>query len=667
MRAPTRAKNKAPAPMQITAEQILREAAERQEDVFEPPKQRITDPEELAAFRLRKRKGFEDALRLNRHNMNHWLRYARFEEEQREFDRARSVFERALQIDHRDQKLWLAYADMEMRNRHVNAARNVWDRAVTLLPRVETLWFRYAYMEEMLGNVAGCRAVFERWMKWEPADHAWTSYVRMEVRHGDVDAARAVFRRYVDCHQVPRAYLRWAKFEERQGATDLARAVFQAALEELREDLVSGDLFAAFAAFEQRQGEYERARVIFKYAIDFEALSADERADLRARHAAFEKTHGDRASVERVLLEKKRAQYEREVAAEPAQYDHWFDYARLEETLGKENAPRVRAVYDRAVAAVPPAPEKRLWRRYIYLWIKYAVFEEMVAQDFDRAREVLARARKVIPHEKFTFSKIWVLSAHFEVRRGRLDAARKLLGAAIGRAPKDKSFKAYIQLELQLGEIDRCRALYQKYLQWAPEKSSAWIAMADLEKSLGEHERVRAILELAVDQPLLDMPELVWKSYIDFEAEVDEDGERVRALYRRLLDRTKHVKVWLSWARWESTASSLEKSREVFQEAHDHFKAEGLKVERLAVLEAWLACMRDLGADDEVAAVEGMMPKRVKKRRAVLAEDGTDGGWEEYYDYLYPEDQKVQPSLKILEMAHQWKRQKLGEGEATEA
>lgn len=38
---------------------------------------------------------------------------------------------------------------------------------------------------------------------------------------------------------------------------------------------------------------------------------------------------------------------------------------------------RVREVYERAIAQVPPAQEKRLWRRYIYLWIKYALFEEL--------------------------------------------------------------------------------------------------------------------------------------------------------------------------------------------------------------------------------------------------------------------------------------------------
>jgi crooked neck len=34
-----------------------------------------------------------------------------------------------------------------------------------------------------------------------------------------------------------------------------------------------------------------------------------------------------------------------------------------------------------------------------------------------------------------------------------------------------------------------------------------------------------------------------------------------------------------------------------------------------------------------------------------------EAGWEEYYDYLFPEDQQAQKkSLKILELAHKWKK-----------
>jgi tetratricopeptide (TPR) repeat protein len=104
-------KNKQPAPMQISAEQILREARERQEDEnYTAPAQKITDPEELAVYRLRERKHFEDRLRMSRNAMGTWLKYASFEEAQRDFERARSVYERALDVDHRNTTVWLKYA-----------------------------------------------------------------------------------------------------------------------------------------------------------------------------------------------------------------------------------------------------------------------------------------------------------------------------------------------------------------------------------------------------------------------------------------------------------------------------------------------------------------------------------------------------------------------------
>ena len=54
-------------------------------------------------------------------------------------------------------------------------------------------------------------------------------------------------------------------------------------------------------------------------------------------------------------------------------------------------------------------------------------------------------------------------------------AVSQVLGEALGRCPKEKLFKGYIQLELQLGEVDRCRTLYSKYLASAPHNCQAWI------------------------------------------------------------------------------------------------------------------------------------------------------------------------------------------------
>ncbi|KAF2592860.1 hypothetical protein F2Q70_00043775 [Brassica cretica] len=178
---PTRVKNKTPAPVQITAEQILREARERQEAEIRPPKQKITDSTELSDYRLRRRKEFEDQIRRARWNIQVWMKYAQWEESQKDYARARSVWERAIEGDYRNHTLWLKYAEFEMKNKFVNSARNVWDRAVTLLPRVDQLWYKYIHMEEILGNIAGARQIFERWMQWSPDQQGWLSFIKFEL------------------------------------------------------------------------------------------------------------------------------------------------------------------------------------------------------------------------------------------------------------------------------------------------------------------------------------------------------------------------------------------------------------------------------------------------------------------------------------------------------
>jgi len=83
----SRIKNKNPAPIQLSAEQLLREAVERQENVTRAPRQRITDQDELLEYRQRKRAVFENAVKIDRHEVYNWIRYATFEEGQGEFER----------------------------------------------------------------------------------------------------------------------------------------------------------------------------------------------------------------------------------------------------------------------------------------------------------------------------------------------------------------------------------------------------------------------------------------------------------------------------------------------------------------------------------------------------------------------------------------------------
>jgi len=647
-----------------------------------------------------------------------------------------------LEVAHTDPALWVKYAEMEMRGRFIAHARNVWDRAVTLLPRVDQLWYKYVHMEEVLGDIPAARAVFDRWMAFEPDHYAWASFLKFETRYADWEAARSVCERYVLCHPTILAYTRYAKFEASRGRLAAARAMYERAVADLDPAALEdggGELYLSFAAFEGGPaGEPARARAIYRYALDhvpkasalpiFEALSA------------FERAHGDRAGVDSVVAGEARFAYEEALKANPLSYDTWFEYGRLEEGAASTAASgpagrspanpawtaaagRVREVYERAVANLPPcgdgvsagldpAAAKRLWSRYLYLWLRYAVWEELGAGDLARARAVHKAALAIIPHRVFTFGKLWVAAAHAAVRGRDLPSARKLLGTAIGMCPKASVFRAYIALELALGAIDRARTLHTKWAEWAPHSAEAWTAFADLEAGLGEAARARSIFELGVGQPALDAPDAVWKAYIAFEVGMRERG-RARALYERLLDRTRHVKVWLAYAAFEAgrlpappledgegedtpaaaaaradaadaadpaegLAARAAAARGVYERAYRFLREDApeLKEEAVAVLGAWRGAETAVGEAGRAAAVAAKLPRRVKRKRP--APDGVGAAMEEYYDYVFPDEGGggdggggggaggggSAAALRLLEAAQAWKKKKVEREEA---
>lgn len=70
----------------------------------------------------------------------------------------------------------------------------------------------------------------------------------------------------------------------------------------------------------------------------------------------------------------------------------------------------------------------------------------------------------------------------------------------------------------------------------------------------------------------------------------------------------------------------------------------------MVLLEAWKSMESEHGTPETLQSIESKMPRVVKKRRKV------DGGvWEEYFDYIFPDDEMDKPNFKLLAMAHEWK------------
>lgn len=256
--------------------------------------------------------------------------------------------------------------------------------------------------------------------------------------------------------------------------------------------------------------------------------------------------------------------------------------------------------------------------------------------------------------------------ANFEIRQLNVKGARIILGNAIGRAAKGNIFEKYIDLEWRFGNIDRVRKLYEKYLEWSPENASAWIKYVRMEIDLQEIDRARAIFEIAISQPALDKPENLWKAYIDYESIVDRERARARELFERLLERTKNVKVWISYGEFEACTDKgdnvqdcIDRARKVYQRGMDYFKlyAPEQKEERVMLLHHWLKSELSFGELGDTDFVGAMMPQKIKKRRNVEVEKGK-AVYEEYIDYLFLEELQTSKT-NLIQAAYAWKKQKI--------
>lgn len=48
-------------------------------------------------------------------------------------------------------------------------------------------------------------------------------------------------------------------------------------------------------------------------------------------------------------------------------------------------------------------------------------------KDAEKTREIWKACLENVPHKKFTFAKLWIMFAQFEVRQLNLGAARKIM------------------------------------------------------------------------------------------------------------------------------------------------------------------------------------------------------------------------------------------------
>ena len=103
----------------------------------------------------------------------------------------------------------------------------------------------------------------------------------------------------------------------------------------------------------------------------------------------------------------------------------------------------------------------------------------------------------------------------------------------------------------------------------------------------------------------------------------------------------------------------------MFEKGYEKLKQRGIKEERRILLMSWLEFEQnaEVSVPSIIADLESRIPLQVKKRRRLYPEDPEDLTMEEYFDYVFLDDEEEQRAKagvsgvsKLLAIARQWKQ-----------
>ncbi|KAH3901959.1 related to Pre-mRNA-splicing factor CLF1 [Saccharomycodes ludwigii] len=670
----------------------------------------ILDLEELKYFQNLKRREFEEYLKRNRLDGPQWIRYADYEVEQRDIQRARSIFERALRVNNANIPLWIHYIDVELKNKSINHARNLLDRATTLLPQVSKLWYKYVYVEEALGQIELAREVFRKWMEVTSNETDWDSYVEFEIRHQNYDNVRKLFsNHYLKKHSNAESWLKCVNFEQNYSSVSNVRNVYSLAVDTLANNgnqiNALAKVVSHFANWECEQGEMERASKLYEICLK----QWPNNALLKNFYAIFAKQFGDKEFI----LDKRAAQYREQLLNNPTLYTVWWIYFDLLENTST-NTDNLKEAFElfEGISSTPNSLEKTdEWKQYIWIWIRILTTSELkygVRHTTSKYEYLVNQVLKKI--QKFTFGKIWVMYAKYLIRNlGDVKKARKTLGYALGRYPKKSIFHKYIKLECDLKEFDRARKLYEKLIEFEPLNLQSWLDYVKLEDTLGDIERCHGIFNaglkvfISTDEEKKRDEKLLpkwYNEYIKFETEQSEYTE-ARKLWNDFCNKVgdTETQIWVNWAYWECSAptdsqlevldkysdenedsesedminfditqENIENGRKVLEKALVNFRGDPIK--RLAILKKYVIFEKTYGTNEHLKHIQSRLPiiKHVLLKKNGIEKDSIQ--------YQFPDDANLSngkkdeenqeseenlassnPMLKLLTKAKEWKEQ----------
>ena len=542
----TKVINRSAAAVQVTAEQLISKSfdANSRKVGTENPDLMIVTKAELSAHFTSKREDFEKTIRKDPTHLNAWLKYTKWEVHVAKSNpRARAVFERASDHHSSSEVFWRAFAVFEMSDGQSANARSVLQRATSTLPGSADLWLLAILLERSLSQVAAARDLYNTWMNYQPHAAAWRCFARFELDQTDApdrkERTRSVLSRFAALFNEEPTWTFYAACERELGDSTRAVEVLTTAMRALPDPYTSCPrLVIALADAYVGAEDAERAREVYVTAVQQVAaldmvLTADHKA-LQKHYEEFELVHGGDEELARAVIVTRRTAYRDETARNPDNLSAFTSLIEIEKAA--QASPTVIAdLYQQACfGSVPAADTKNPWREHVALWLASAHYHEHALQDVPGAEAVIKRGLACIHGKPFGFTELWIALAELHQRHSGPEQARSIIDTAIGLWPARKLFRHAIETDTALGDVERVRALYDKYTAAFGEAAAAWLEHVRFEQALGAHDQVGAVIEKALASPKLKERDALWVAGITARvSRGDIDGARV--WYAKLL------------------------------------------------------------------------------------------------------------------------------------
>ncbi|GAB1302513.1 Protein RRP5 homolog [Apodemus speciosus] len=252
-------------------------------------------------------------------------------------------------------------------------------------------------------------------------------------------------------------------------------------------------------------------------ADDFDrlVLSSPNSSILWLQYMAF---HLQATEIEKARAVAERALKTISFREEQEKLNVWVALLNLENMYGSQES--LTKVFERAVQYNEPL------RVFLHLADIYTKSEK-----FKEAGELYNRMLKRFRQEK----AVWIKYGAFVLGRSQAGASHRVLQRALECLPAKEHVDVIVkfaQLEFQLGDAERAKALFENTLSTYPKRTDVWSVYIDMVIKHGSQREVRDIFERVIHLSLAPKRmKFFFKRYLDYEKQhgTEKDVQAVKA------------------------------------------------------------------------------------------------------------------------------------------